>query len=713
MKQVFIKKGNILVSEVPSPLISDNEILVQVYYSCISSGTELAGIKMSSKSLFKKILDKPQNINKVLAMIKEKGLKDTVSSVKNKIDIKAPLGYSASGIILETGKNISGLKPGDRVACAGAGIANHAEFISVPQNLTVKIPEKVSFKEASTMTLGAIALQGIRRADLRLGESAVVVGLGFLGQLIVQMLKAGGIKTIGTDINQFRIEKAQNSGLEIGINPNQADIVKEVYLSTDGHGADAVVITAASASDEIINQAIELCRKKGKVVIVGDVSLNIKREELYKKEIDLLISTSYGPGRYDEVYEKKGFEYPLSYVRWTENRNMAAYLNLISEGKIRLDDVTNNIYPIKDAKEAYDSLKTGDKAPLAILLEYNKEAEPETKIYNADFKQYVKNNDKINVGIIGSGNFTKEVHLPNLQKLNNLYNILAICDKDASVSDEMTKKYDAKYSTTDYEEIINDKNIDMVIISTRHDLHAKITIKSAEKSKAIILEKPMALNQEELNNLILVLKQEKTPFMVGFNRRFSPLILQIKEILAKRINPMIINYRMNAGYIPPESWVQTEEGGGRNIGEACHIYDLFSYFTETEIKEISAFSIDTKSENILNNDNFSTILKFYDGSVCNLIYTALGHKEAPKELMDIYFDGKIVSLNDYKELKVHGVTGQDKKLGFQDKGQLNELRIFNDFIRSANKKDIGPIPLWQLNQATVLSFEIEKQLKNF
>ncbi|MCL5771864.1 MAG: bi-domain-containing oxidoreductase [Actinobacteria bacterium] len=714
MKQVFIKKGDILVTEVPSPIINDDEILVQVYYSCISPGTEIAGIKMSAKPLYKKVIEKPQNVKKVLDLIKEKGLKETISRIKNKFDVKNPVGYSASGIVLEVGENIYSFRPGDKVACAGAGIANHAEFIAVPQNLTVKIPENVSFKEASTMTLGAIALQGLRRADLKLGETAVVIGLGILGQLSIQMLKAAGIKTIGIDLNALRINKALKYGLNIGINPGDVSIVEEVINNTNGYGADVVIITAASSSENVINQSIQMCRKKGKVVIVGDVALNIKREELYKKEIDLLISTSYGPGRYDDKYEKKGFEYPIAYVRWTENRNMEAYLDLISDRKIILDNIIDNIYPIDEADKAYEDLKKGLEAPLVTLIEYNKENKPETKIFNANLKVPDKDiNDKINVAVIGAGNFTQEVHLPNLKKLSDFYNIYAICDKDPDSADNLAKKYEAKYATTDYQEVFDDEKINMVIISTRHNLHAQLSIKAAEKGKAILVEKPMALSQQELDNLIIALKEYNTPFMVGFNRRFSPLSLAAKEITLKRINPLIINYRMNAGYIPPEVWVHTEEGGGRNIGEACHIYDLFNYFTQSEIKEVSASSIDPKSENIMSNDNFTALLKYKDGSVCSLTYTAIGSKELPKELMDIYIDGKSLSLNDYKELLVFGISGRNKKLSYQDKGHFNELKLFAQFIKNKEKSDIGPIPLWQLNQATVISFEIEKQIRNF
>ncbi len=714
MKQVFIKRGDVLVIEVPSPTINEDEILVQVHYSCISSGTELAGIKMSAKPLYKKAMEKPKNIIRAFDLIKEKGIKNAILRIRDKINIKNPMGYSAAGIVLETGKNITGFKPGNRVACAGAGIANHAEFIAVPQNLTVKVPENISLREASTVALGAIAMQGIRRADLRIGENAVIIGLGILGQLTHQMLKASGVKTIGVDLNSSRIKKSIETGLNHGINPNEVNVVDEVIRKTNFLGVDSVIITAASISSTVINQSIEMCRKKGKVIIVGDVALNIKREELYKKEIDLLISTSYGPGRYDEKYERKGFEYPYSYVRWTENRNMEAYLELISQNKIDVNALIEKIYSIESAEKAYKDLKDSSKAPLIILIEYDDKSLPDKKILLRP--SIGKNNniidERIKVGIIGAGSFTKDIHLPNLEKLSDLFSIYAVCDKDSGNADNIAKRYRANYSTTDYDYIIKDKNINMVIVSTRHNLHAEIAIKAAERGKAILLEKPMALNQTELENLINVLKKRRAPFTIGFNRRFSSISQKIYYLVSRRENPLIINYRMNAGYISPDIWIQNEEGGGRNIGEACHIYDLFGYLTGAEVEEVSAVSISPKSKNIMINDNFVVLLKYKDGSVCSLTYASLGNSRFPKEVMDIYYDGKIISMNDFKELNVFGLSNHDMKLSFQDKGHLNEIKSFGEFIKSKDKLDIGPIPLWQLIQTTGISFAVEFQVKN-
>ncbi len=703
MKQVLIKKGQVRVEEVPAPLVSENEVLVHVYYSCISAGTEMAGIISSGMPLYKKALKQPQNVKKVLNTLKTQGLLKTIAKVKDKIESANPIGYSASGIVLEAGNSIQDIKQGDRVACAGAGIANHAEFIAIPRNLLVKVPDNLSLNVASTVTLGSIAMQGLRRADPRLGEFVAVIGLGILGQLTVQMLKTAGCRVIGIELDQRRIDVALSSGMDKSLNPTKDNPVDEVIRFSNGYGVDSVIITASTESNEVINQAIEMCRKKGKVVIVGAVGLNLKREEFYKKELDVLISTSYGPGRYDEKYESKGVDYPYAYVRWTENRNMEEYLQLLKDEKINIRPLIEKTYPIEKAAKAYKELKTAVSKPLMVLLEYNKEATPERKIVIS--KRKIPR-DKLNVALIGAGGFAKGTHLPNLKKLSNLYNTYAIVDKIGSNAKAIAEQYGAYYATTDFRKALKDKNIDMAIITLPHNLHVEVAIKAAKAGKAIFCEKPMALNEKELQELVDTLKETKVPYLVGFNRRFSPFAKKIKEIIKNRENPMIIDYQMNAGFLPKDHWTQTEAGGGRNIGEACHIYDLFTYFTESEIKKISAFSINPKTEKYLKNDNFVAGLKFKDGSVCNLIYTATGPEDYPKEQMKIYFDGKIIFLNDYREMKIFGARIKGLKMK-QDKGHFKELQ---EFATSIQKGNGYPIPLWQLIQATKISFEVEKQI---
>jgi len=383
---------------------------------------------------------------------------------------------------------------------------------------------------------------------------------------------------------------------------------------------------------------------------------------------------------------------------------MEEYLCLLDNKKINIKPLIERIYPVEDALKAYDELKTGSSRPLTVLLEYNKESIPERKII-VSTKKIQK--DKINIALIGVGSFAKAMHLPNLRRLNNFYNIYAIVDKIGNNAKSIAKEYGVSYATTDFREVLKDKDVNMLIIATRHNLHAQMAAEAAEAGKAIFLEKPMALNREELNKLVAVLEKTKVPFMVGFNRRFSPYVKRIKEVIKNRQNPMIINYRENAGFMPKDHWVHTEEGGGRNIGEACHIYDLFNFLTESEVESISVSSIVPKTEQYSGNDNFVTTIKYRDGSVCNLVYTALGTRKVPKEKMEIYVDGKIIYLNDYKKLEIFGTRVEKMGTKIQSKGHYEEMI---EFARSIKEGDGYPIPLWQLIQATQISFQVEENI---
>jgi len=546
MKQVFIKKGKAIVDEVPEPAISDDEVLVQVCYSCISTGTESYKLRASGRSLIKKAIDSPDNFKKVMQRVKTAGLKDALVKIKGKIEGKNPIGYSASGVVIDKGKNIKKLMKGQRVAVAGEGIANHAGFVAAPENLAVLIPEGVTLKQASTVALGSIALHSIRRCSPGTGEFATVIGLGCIGQLVSQIANVAGSRVIGIDIDNSRIERAKSLGLEFGIDASEQDCIKEVMTITGGYGSDHVLIAASSNDDSIINDSMKMCRKKGRIIIIGSVGLNIEREEFYRKELDLLISTSYGPGRYDDNYEGRQVDYPYSYVRWTENRNMDEYLRLLSKNKLLIDDLIEKIYKAEDAENAFDSLREGTMSPLITLLEYEKEPQRHRTSANEKYRP-VKG--KIKVGIIGAGGFTRDVHLPNLSKLKEFFSISAVCSKNGSSAAAVAEQYNAAYSTTDYQEILLDKDIDMVFIATRHNLHAPIAIEAVKSGKAVFLEKPMAINREELDILEGLIIKNQTPFMVGFNRRFSPFSVKIKDMISKRNGPMIIDYRVNAGYI--------------------------------------------------------------------------------------------------------------------------------------------------------------------
>lgn len=709
MKQLIIKYGKTLIEDVPVPQTLAGTVLVKTAYSCISQGTEIVGVQASGKSKAEKIVsiikDKPQAIQKAIETFKEEGLKNLYKKYQSitKQDMFAkPIGYSLSGIVEDVGYDISDIKKGDKVACAGAGLANHAEYVVVPKNLVMKIPSEIDLKFASTVTLGGIAMQGVRRGNFKLGEYVAVIGLGFLGQLTVQMLNASGCRVIAMDIDERRCEIAKKHGAEIVLSSKYYKKIEEKIIKiSNGYGVDGVVFTAATNEPSVISSAFKMCKRKGKVVLVGIAGDKINRQDLYAKELDFLISTSYGPGRYDDNYEIKGIDYPYAYVRWTENRNMEEYLRLLADKKIVIDDLIEKIYPISEATNAYRELQNSKKKPIVALLKYS--GNKDDLVRKIELTPFVRVNKKIiNVAIIGAGSFAKGMHLPNLSRLKDKYNIYAICSRNGLNAKETAKKFKANIATTDYNAILKDENVDLVMICTRHNLHADYSTKALKAGKSVFVEKPMAINEDELNKLVKVIKETKLPFMVGFNRRFSPFAIEIKKHISNRINPMMISYRMNAGYAPLDAWVH--ENGGRITGEACHIIDLFNYFTDSELESVSVDKITPNTKAILSTDNVSINIKYTDGSVANLIYTALGNSKYPKENLELYCDNKIFKMTDYSELEIFADRKNKKALKQQDKGHLQELIEFYDTLIGKNEK--LPIELDNMIQTTKATFLI-------
>ena len=714
MKQVLIKKGQVLVDDIAAPVTEPGTVLVRVDHSCISIGTEMSGIKASSLPLWKRALQQPEKVKKALKMISTQGLSATKTLVEGKLDEAQPTGYSAAGTILEVGDGITDLAVGDRVACAGAQCAHHAEVIRVPRNLTVLLPDELGFAEASTVTLGAIAMQGVRRAQPTLGETFVVIGLGILGQLASQLLRANGCRVIGTDLDRGRIRIAQELGQHIGIHPDDGSDVEQVARLTDGAGADGVIITAATPSDAVISTAFKMCRKKGRVVLVGDVGLNLNRADFYAKELDFFISCSYGPGRYDANYEERGLDYPLSYVRWTENRNMGEYLRLVAEGRVNLKPLIGAVFPVAQTTEAYAAVRQGAvKAPL-VLLSYPPPAVagPEVRaVRNVQARPAGKG--LVRLALIGAGNFAKAMHLPNLRNLPEHFHLQAVMSRTGHSAANLAKQFGANYSTTEFSEVLRDPEVDAVLISTRHNLHASMCLQALQAGKHVLVEKPLALTQADLLAVegfyhSVAAGTTAPVLLTGFNRRFSPVAQRMKQIVAGRTNPMILNYRMNAGYIPLDSWVHTAEGGGRNMGEACHIYDLFTFLTGAKVVEVTAQAIKPASGYYTHTDNFVTNLRFDDGSVGSLTYTALGSKDYPKEKLDVYVDGKVLVMDDYLDLTVTGARQKGVSSRLQQKGHSEELQAFAQCIRQGGD---WPIPLWEQIQATDISFQVEKFLR--
>jgi len=702
---VLIRRGRAIVADVPAPLVEPGHVLVTVVYSLISAGTEVSGLRSSGKPLLRKAAEQPEKVLKVVDYLRRQGVRRTVTLIQGKLGTAMPTGYSCAGTVIQVGPGVTDLQVGDRVACAGAGKANHAEIVLVPRNLVVKVPDGCDLRDAASVTLGSIAMQGMRRADPRLGEIVAVIGLGLLGQITAQLLKAAGCRVIGFDLESRRVALARQLGMDYGFVPIEVDVENKIRHLTANHGVDSTIITAASQSDAVVQQAMEITRKRGRVVVVGAVGLGLKRSPFFEKELDFLISCSYGPGRYDQRYEEKGLDYPYAYVRWTENRNMAEYLRLVAEGKVNVKAILEREYNVADAPRAYEELRTAPEKPLGVLLSYGlgkQEGWRDDKLATTVTLRSFKPSGKINVAVVGAGSFARGVHLPNLQRLSHLYHLRAIVSATGSNAKATARQFGADYATTSYDDVLSDNTVDMVMICTRHNLHASMTMKAAEARKAIFLEKPMALNQEELDRLVTVLEETGVPFMVGFNRRFSPAARRARGVLAERQSPLMILYRVNAGYIPLDHWVHTEEGGGRIIGEACHMFDLFQYLVSpARVVEVASTAIVPKVEHISAMDNAVATVRYDDGSVGTLFYTALGASDLGKEYVEIYADGKVLVVDDYRALRVHGAPVKGWNSRTQDKGHLQELVAFAKCVLG---EEGWPIPMGELVSDTALSF---------
>lgn len=706
MKQVLISKGSAIVEEVPVPAIESGEVLVRVKSSCLSVGTEMSGLRSSGVPLWRRAINQPEKVVATARMALEKGVKRTWAVVDEKRNQANPTGYSAAGVVVDVGNDIKDIVVGDRLACAGGGYAVHAEYIRVPRNLCVPLADRIDWDAASTVTLGAIALQGVRRADPTLGETFVVIGLGILGQLTVQLLKANGCRTIGIDLDPERLELASKLGLDMPL-PVGSDM-QQVARLTDGLGADGVIITAATPSDEVISQAFRACRKKGRVVLVGDVGLNLDRGDFYAKEIDFFISTSYGPGRYDHRYEEQGLDYPVPYVRWTENRNMAEYIRLLATKQVDVSQLIEASYDVDDAGTAYASLNDSTIKPLMVILRYASSDEPVLRTLKLRERTEPRTGI-VRTAVVGVGAFAKANHLPNLAGLSDRFSIETIVSRTGHAATAAARQFGAATATTDYAEVLADPDIDAVIIATRHHLHATMALEALRAGKHVLVEKPLAISLEEIEAFDEYFASEvHTPLlMTGYNRRFSPFATRMHDLIGDRSGPFILDYRMNAGYIPLDHWVHGPEGGGRNIGEACHIYDLFTYLADADLSDVSAAAIVPTSAHYGRSDNFVATLSFADGSLASLTYSALGSTEFAKECAELYSDGRTLVLDDYRSLDVYG-AGDGVKTATTEKGFREELIAFADGINSGE----WPIPWWQQRLVADVAIRVEAQINS-
>ncbi len=704
MKQLIqnFKTGELYVDDLPVPALTRGTVLVANHYSLISAGTEKTTVSTAQASLIGKAKKRPDLVKQVLQNYKKEGFKATVEKVKTKLDSLKALGYSTAGVVLASMDDQQKFQPGDLVACAGLGYASHAEVVCVPQNLVAKVPEGVDLQDASYTTLGAIALQGVRQADPKLGDNVCVIGLGLLGQITAQILRANGCNVFGIDVSEQMVKLANETGAARGMVRNDPQIMAATENFTNGFGFDSVIITAAGSTNDPVELSGQILRKKGVVVVVGAVKMDVPRDpDFYRKELELKMSCSYGPGRYDVKYEEEGTDYPYGYVRWTEQRNMEAFLGLIASRAIRLGPLTTHSYPIDEAVGAYDLVLGKVKEPfVGILLEYpGSEKKQKATVEVSPLKQQA-----INIGFIGAGSFAQSYLLPAAKELGSMDIVVT---RNGMNARNVAEKFGFSHASTDPAALLEKEAINTVFIATQHDTHARYTIDSLKKGKAVFVEKPLAMDREELQEVIKAYQDADSPaIMVGFNRRFADISIQAREAMKDIGEPLVMNFRVNAGFIPRDHWTQTEAGGGRIVGEICHFIDLMQYFSGAEPVRVFAECIDTGSDKIKNDDNIAITVKFSDGSVGNLTYTANGDKSLPKERFEIYGGESVFVIDNFNAGSVYR-DSREKRIKTSGKGHKQEVEAFIDALKSGTGM---PISFRSLCLTTLATFMIRESL---
>ena len=624
MKQItqHYRTGKLDLKNLPAPACRSGGVVIATKASLVSAGTEKMLMDLAKANLAGKAMARPDLVRQVVDKAKREGIANTIETVRSKLDNPASLGYSCAGRVVEVGGGVKDMTIGERVACAGAGYANHAEYNYVPKNLCVPIPDAVDDEDAAFVTVGAIALQGVRQVEPTLGERVVVMGLGLLGQLTVQLLKANGCKVLGYDPVASKCDLARSLGADAACS---SGLIEATETFSEGFGADAVIVTASTKSDEPVNTAATIARMKGRVVLVGMVGMNVQRDQYYRKELDLKLSMSYGPGRYDPAYEEGGQDYPFAYVRWTEHRNMQAFLELVADGHVTPKALVTHRYDIDDAEQAY-ALMSSDEPYLGILITYATEAmAARTRHIMIGSGRSKTTGSSPGTGFIGAGNFAKSVLLPNLKK-TTLGHFTGVATATGLSCNHVAEKFGFDYATTDYREILGDPATGTVFVATRHDMHALIVCEALQAGKNVFVEKPLAVDREQLNAVIAAAESCDGHLTVGFNRRFSPMMRQAKAALASRSAPLVMIYRVNAGSVPADSWLQGDEGGGRIVGEVCHFIDTLQYLADADPTAVQAVTAADHP------DALSIQLTFSDGSIGTIVYTSLGDRRVSERV---------------------------------------------------------------------------------
>ena len=682
MKQVTqrLKDGIVHVAEVPPPGLTAHGVLVTNAYSLISAGTERTKIELGQSSLVEKARRRPDDVKRVLDRVRRDGLLSTYKTVQQRLEARAPLGYSSAGVVDSVGELVEGIRPGDRVACGGAGYANHAEVVYVPQNLCVPVPEGVELSQAAYATVGSIAMHGMRLAEIGLGDRVAVIGLGLLGQLACQIARAAGAVVLGLDVDPGRAELARAHGATATAVVGKDDVGAAAAAVSGGMGVDAVVITAGTSSSDPVIMAGEIARDRGTVVVVGDVGMDVPRALYYGKELTLRVSRSYGPGRYDVSYEEYGIDYPPGHVRWTERRNMAEFLALVASGAVRLDDVTTHVLPVDRAAEAFALVMgEGDGAPLGVLLEYEASEDRRAPVDVAPRSS--KPEGTVGVGFVGAGNFATGTLLPALTAAGGVA-LRGVATAGGLSATDAAERYGFSFAAADPGEVIGDDDTDAVVVATRHSSHAEYVRAALEAGTHVFVEKPLALTRDEVDGVVEAWAAASGIVAVGFNRRYSPLTRRLLEHLDAVSGPRSIAIRVNAGALPPDHWTQqVEAGGGRIVGEVCHFIDLAQCLAGSRPTRVHATGAGNGKSAALQDSLVATVA-FDDGSLASVVYTADGDTSYPKERVEVFCGGGVGVIDDFRSLSlVKGGREDTTSLTHTDKGHKAEMAAFVAAVR--------------------------------
>jgi predicted dehydrogenase/threonine dehydrogenase-like Zn-dependent dehydrogenase len=683
MKQVLqsARTGQIEVAEVPAPRVLPGCVLVRIAASLVSAGTERASSDFAAKSLLQKARSRPDLVREVMNKIRRDGVLSAASAVRSRLDQPAALGYSSAGTVMEVGQGITDLRPGDRVACAGAGFAVHAEFACVPRLLVARIPSaEVDFESAAFTTIGAVAIHGVRTAEAKLGDVVAVIGLGLLGQLVVQILGAAGCRVIGMDISQVRAELAAKLGA-LAVTASEAEFRDLCLRYSGGNGADSVLIAAETPSSGPVNLASEVARDRGIVVAVGTVGMGLERKLYYEKELDFRVSRSYGPGRYDTAYEQKGRDYPIGYVRWSETRNMEAFLQLLADGKVDVKPLITHSFAIANAGAAYELITGKTEEPhLGVVIRYPDEGEGSRKLELISRRAEGSPQSKVRAGVLGAGNFAQGVLLPAMKAAGA--QTVGLCASSGARVGSSAGKFGFEFCTTDEEEVYSDASINTIVIATRHHLHAMQVLRALESGKNVFCEKPLCLNEEELEQIERAYSRSGGDLrvMVGFNRRFAAMARRMKDFFAHAGGPFAMHYRVNAGELPKDHWIEDAElGGGRILGEVCHFVDFLSFLCGAAPVSVSARRL-----NSAGGQDVIASLEFADGSQGTISYLCSGDRAFSKERVEVFGGGSVAVLDDFRRLEMvrQGRKYLSRSWLKQDKGHTAEWKAFSESFQS-------------------------------